>query len=261
MGASVINGGWVLPLVLVGLGVLTGTYGTLIGVGGALILVPALFWLYPDAVPQVITAISLLIVLVNALGGTYAYARQRRIDYVTGTLFAAATIPGVILGVLTLQFIPRATFALIFALMLVAVGIFLFLRSERQSPFLTPDDSRQHRLEGFILSLGVGYIAGLLGIGGGILHVPILIFIMGFSAHKATATSIYILSFTALAGSLTHLIQGSYDHDWSIVLWLAVGVMAGSQLGARLSQRLHGKILVRLLAIALVVTGLRLALG
>lgn len=261
MGAAIIDGSWVLPLVLVGLGVLTGTYGTLIGVGGALVLVPALFWLYPDAVPQVITAISLLIVLVNALGGTYAYARQRRIDYTTGTLFAAATIPGVILGVLTLQFIPRATFALIFALMLVAVGMFIFLRSGRQSPFVIPEETRQHRVEGFVLSIGVGYLAGLLGIGGGILHVPILVFIMGFAAHKATATSIFILSFTALAGSLTHLIQGSYGHDWSIVLWLALGVMAGSQLGARLSKRLHGRVLVRLLAIALVVTGLRLAMG
>lgn len=261
MGESLIDGGWLLPVALIAIGILVGTYGTLIGVGGALILVPALFWLYPDASPQIITGISLVIVLVNALGGTYAYARQRRIDYRNGAYFALATIPGVILGVMTLQFIPRTTFALIFGLVLMAVAAFISLRSEPRYATEGDGNYRRRLAAGVTLSLGVGYLAGLLGIGGGIIHVPVLVYIMCFPAHIATATSIFILVFTALAGSLTHLFQGSYGQDWSIILLLAVGVMAGSQLGARLSRRLHGKVLIRLLAIALVVTGLRLVMS
>jgi hypothetical protein len=262
MGESILDGGWLLPVALLGLGLLVGAYGALIGVGGALVLVPVLLLLYPDASPLAITAVSLVIVLVNALGATSAYARQKRIDYRNGLLFALATIPGVVLGVLTLPFIPRATFALIFGLVMVAAAAFISFRSEPGIKATAVDGSyRCNRPLGFAMSLGAGYLAGLLGIGGGIIHVPAMIYILCFPTHVATATSSFILAFTAAAGSLVHLGQGSYGADWGIILWLAAGVVMGSQLGARLSKRLHGRSLIRLLALALAVTGLRLVLG
>ena len=104
-------------------------------------------------------------------------------------------------------------------------------------------------------------MAGLLGIGGGIIHVPVMVYIMCFPTHVATATSHFILIFTGATGTLTHLGQGSFGSDWAIVLWLAIGVVIGSQLGARLSKRLHGRVLIRLLAVALAITGLRLIIG
>ncbi len=261
MGESIIDGGWLLPFILVALGLLVGAYGTLIGVGGALVLVPALLFLYPDANPLTLTAISLAVVLLNALGATFAYARQKRIDYRNGLIFAAGTIPGVILGIATLEHISRPTFALIFGLVMVAIAIVLSLRAEPANAARASDGSyRCNRPLGFGLSLGAGYLAGLLGIGGGIIHVPVMVYIMCFPTHVATATSSFILIFTAAAGGLFHLGQGNYGSDWSIIFWLAAGVIVGSQIGARLSKRLHGSVLIRLLALALVVTGLRLVL-
>ncbi len=261
MGESIIDGGWLLPFVLVTLGLLVGAYGTLIGVGGALVLVPALLFLYPDAAPLTLTAISLAVVLLNALGATFAYARQKRIDYRNGLIFAAGTIPGVILGIVTLGYVSRPTFALIFGLVMVAIAAVLSLRAEPVSAIQGVDGSyRCNRPLGFGLSIGAGYLAGLLGIGGGIIHVPVMVYIMCFPTHIATATSSFILIFTAAAGGLFHLSQGSYGPDLGIVVWLAIGIIAGSQIGARLSKRLNGRVLIRLLALALVVTGLRLVL-
>jgi uncharacterized protein len=262
MGESIINGGWLLPAVLALLGLLVGAYGTLIGVGGALVLVPLLLLLYPNAAPQAITAISLVIVLINSLGGTLAYARQKRIDYRNGIIFALGTVPGVLLGIWTLQYVSRSLFSLIFGVVMVLISAFLIIRAQPANAAKSVNGSYScNRPLGFGLSVVAGYLAGLLGIGGGIIHVPVMVYIMCFPTHVATATSHFILVFTGATGTLTHLGQGSFGTDWSIVIWLAVGVVVGSQLGARLSKRIHGNVLIRLLAVALAITGLRLMLG
>ncbi|WP_226846711.1 sulfite exporter TauE/SafE family protein [Dehalogenimonas etheniformans] len=262
MGESIINGAWVLPALLALVGLVVGAYGTLIGVGGALVLVPLLLLLYPHATPQAITAISLVIVLVNSVGGTIAYARQKRVDYRNGLIFAFGTVPGVLLGIWTLQYVSRNLFALIFGIVMIAISAFLIIRAE---PANTAKSVNGHyscnRPLGFTLSMVAGYLAGLLGIGGGIIHVPVMVYIMCFPTHVATATSHFILIFTGATGTLTHLGQGTFGSDWSVIIWLALGVVLGSQIGARLSKRVHGNVLIRLLAVALAITGLRLVLG
>jgi uncharacterized membrane protein YfcA len=84
----------VSPLLLIPLGFLLGAFGTLIGAGGGFVLVPVLLFLYPDEDPATITSISLAVVFFNALSGSLAYARQKRIDYRTGLAFAAAASRG-----------------------------------------------------------------------------------------------------------------------------------------------------------------------
>jgi hypothetical protein len=106
----------------------------------------------------------------------------------------------------------------------------------------------------------VGFIAGLLGIGGGIIHVPMLIYVLCFPEHIATATSHFILVFTGLTGTLTHAASGTYAQSWKILLWIALGVIPGAQLGAWLSPKIKGLVLVRLLVLALVLAGVRLVI-
>jgi uncharacterized protein len=86
------SAGTAVLLALIGLGV--GAFGTLIGAGGGFILTPILLLLYPHDSAQTLTAISLAAVFFNAASGTTAYARQRRIDYRNGVVFALATLPG-----------------------------------------------------------------------------------------------------------------------------------------------------------------------
>src|SRR5512136_2027779 len=109
MGGEVVRA---LSLILLGFG--TGAYGTLIGAGGGFVLVPVLLLLYPHDAPHLITSISLAVVLFNAASGSEAYARLGRIDYRSGWLFAAATIPGAVLGALTTGLLPRRLFDITF---------------------------------------------------------------------------------------------------------------------------------------------------
>jgi uncharacterized membrane protein YfcA len=100
---------WLLPL-----GLLIGAFGTLIGAGGGFILVPILLLVYPNEKTEFVTSISLAVVFFNALSGSFAYARMKRVDYKSGIIFSIATIPGAILGALSTAYVPRRAFDLIF---------------------------------------------------------------------------------------------------------------------------------------------------
>ena len=94
-------------LLLIVLGLLVGTFGTLIGAGGGFILVPVLLLLYPTLKPEEITSISLAVVFFNAASGSVAYAKMKRIDYKSAIIFSIATLPGSIIGALITSYLPR----------------------------------------------------------------------------------------------------------------------------------------------------------
>lgn len=243
------------------LGFLVGAYGTLVGAGGGSVLVPILLILLPHESPATVTAISLAVVFFNAYSGTIAYVRMGRVDYRAAVLFTLAGLPGAILGTILVRDVPRQLFDPAFGLLLVCLGGFLVLSplGDRISPEPAAHTiSPRSDLIGAIGSGYIGVLSSLLGIGGGIIHVPFLIRVLGFPPHVATATSHFVLTFMALAASVTHVMAGEFDHGLLPTLSLAVGVMMGAPIGAAASTRLQGSLIVRILAVALSLVGLRL---
>src|SRR6267142_5091519 len=116
---------WLYPL-----GLAIGAFGTLIGAGGGFILVPILLIVYPNENTELITSISLAVVFFNALSGSFAYARMKRIDYKSGIIFSIATIPGAILGALSTAYVPRRAFDLIFGVLMIIAALFLWLSAQ-----------------------------------------------------------------------------------------------------------------------------------
>ena len=108
------------------------------------------------------------------------------------------------------------------------------------------------------LSLIVGYVSSLLGIGGGIIHVPALVHLLNFPVHIATATSHFMLAIMALTGTLVHIATGTFHHGFRRTIALAIGVLLGAQLGAFLSGRMGGRWIIRGLALALGFVGIRI---
>ncbi len=262
---------WLIPL-----GAVVGALGTVIGAGGGFVLVPALLLGYPRVSAEAVTSVSLAVVFFNAFSGTCAYARMRLIDYRSGLLFAAATIPGAILGALTTAYIPRRIFDGLFGGVLLAISVGLLLRPRRQIPLgegasvcgpdvrtLVDAQGNAHRIVprpylGAVLSLFVGFLSSLLGIGGGIVHVPALVHLLGFPAHVAAATSHFILTFTAGGGTVVHIARGEFATCAAMTLCLAMGALPGAQFGAWLSGRLRGVWIIRCLAVALGSVGIRI---
>lgn len=261
------------------LGFAVGTFGTLVGAGGGFVLVPVLLLVYPDRDAETITAMSLFVVWANATSGSVAYGIQRRIDYRSGIWFALSTLPGAIAGAIVVGYIPRRTFDAMFAVVLLILATFLLFRSGNtgiQEPVTGRGVARRditdgagHRFvyafkmwKGVAISAGVGFMSSLLGIGGGVIHVPVMATVLHFPVHIAAATSHFVLAFMAAEGTAVHFSRGALGWDEALgqAVLLGLGAIPGAQVGARLANRLHGAHIVRALAIALLLVGLRLGL-
>jgi uncharacterized membrane protein YfcA len=253
------------------LGLLVGTLGTLIGAGGGFILLPILVFIDPHAPPETLTAISLAVVCVNASSGSLAYARIRRIDFRSGLIFTAAGMPGAVFGAWVTQVLDRRVFDPLLGVILIASACLVAfvpeqkteVQAEHATRTLIERDGTTHMYApriglGALVSLGVGFLSSLLGIGGGILHVPVMVYLLGFPTHVATATSHFVLAGLSLAGVLVHWREGTLIPALERILPIVVGVLIGAPLGARLSSHLHGRWILRSLAAALALVGIRL---
>jgi len=255
------------------LGAFVGGFGTLIGAGGGFVLMPLLLFLYPNERPDVLTAISLAVVFVNAASGTLAYARMRRIDVRSGLVFAAAGIPGAILGAAITSRLDRRVFDPVLGVVLIVCAGIVLLRPKQATTSPSAPETRvivdsegtvyRYRPRvalGAAVSTVIGFVSSILGIGGGILHVPVMIYALSFPVHVATATSHFVLAILALTGVATHAAGGSLGAGLGRVLPLAAGVLVGAPVGARLSTRVRGRWILRGLALGLAAVGLRLVI-
>jgi hypothetical protein len=238
-----------------------------------------LLLLYPDRNAETITSMSLLVVCANATSGTVAYWSARRIDVNSGIWFAIGTLPGAILGALVVGYIPRRMFDAGFAVTLSAIGAYLIIRrtvTAIQPPITgrgvvrreITDRMGHHFVysfqlwKGVAISAVVGFISSLLGIGGGIIHVPVMATMLHFPVHIAAATSHFVLAFMSAEGTAVHVLDGTltWDRPLGQAALIAAGAVPGAQLGAYLSRRLHGPVIIRALAVALILVGARLGL-
>jgi uncharacterized membrane protein YfcA len=259
------------PLFIV-LGLAVGLIGTLIGVGGGFMIVPVLWAIYPNATPAQVTAVSFFTIFANSLSGTVSYARMKRIDYRSGSIFAAATIPGSVLGAwLATRISPGLFEGLLAAVMTLGAVLLMVIGGkeglkEREGKLAAEGHLTQGRVStkglmtGASLSVLVGLVAAMVGIGGGVIHVPVLVFVLGFTVHRATATSHYVLAISSLVVTIEHVIQHSLDGFWPVAICLAVGAVVGAQVGAHLSTKAAPSFIVRGLALILFLVAGRLAL-
>lgn len=256
----------ILGLLSVLLGLLIGAFGTFIGAGGGFLLVPILLLGYHFA-PADAVGTSLALVFLNALSGSLAYIRQRRVDLALGWKFAAATVPGAIGGAYLTRALSSRSFSMGFAVLLVAIALLLF--SGKSAPPSRRARSREivdaagetHAYtvdiwKGVVVSLLVGLLSSLFGIGGGIIHVPFLIVALGLPVHIATATSHFVLSISTLVGAATFLALGHVD--LRLVALIGIGILVGAQGGARASTGASPLLIRRILAGALALVGLRM---
>lgn len=252
---------WMAPLA-----VAIGMIGTLIGAGGGFILMPILLLLYagdPQKTPQNLTAISLAMVFANAVSGTMSYARMKRIDYRSGIAFAAAGLPGAVIGRYLITMIGPF-FNILFGSLMLIGSLFLMykgLRQQKKTPQrqpASPSSLRYNLTLGMTISFGVGLLASMLGIGGGIIHVPFMIYALNFPVHFATATSHFVLVFVCGTSVAVDLWHGVLQPGLPTAICLSLGVIPGAILGAKLSKKIHGRWIVITLAGALLGVAMRI---
>lgn len=256
-------------VLLVLVGMLAAVSGGIAGLGGGFIIVPVLALMYTMPVSQ-ISGTSMAVLFVSAISSTWAYARQKRIDYRSGLAFSVAMIPGSVLGAWTTSIVGSRVFFIALGLFLMLMAVVInFKPTQSRGGFLRPTVTRnfidasgaEHRYAfnlwfGSGVALFVGFISSLFGIGGGSVMVPTMILFLAFPPHIATATSMFSILLSSLVGTISHVVL---DHLlWGTFIWLAIGALAGGQIGAKLASKIPGLVIVRILSVCLFIVAIRL---
>jgi len=206
--------------------------GGAFGVGGAILTTPATQVIMGQP-PIVAVGTPLPVIFPTTLSGMQAYRRAGEIDYravkwaaVPG---AAGAAGGAILTKwIDARFLLLATAALI-AWQAIRVGRGAGTRSAERP------EARPAGLDLALTGLGAGFASGLLGIGGGIVMVPVMSGILGMPLKRVLGTSLVIIAVMVIPGTIVHAWLGHIN--WAVFLWLTIGVIPGDMVGSRWTIR------------------------
>ena len=238
---------WLLPL-----GFAAGILGSMIGLGGGLVVVPVLTFF--GFSPALAASNSLFAAFSNAVASTISYAKQKRIEYSLGLKLGLLSIPGTILGALISDQITPSLFKILFGILLVASTVYIY--SKRKMEPKVYNTSKQVMVLAVAASFFAGIISSLFGIGGGIVFVPLMVIAIGLSMRLAAPTSQLILLFASASGMIVHSLLG--HPDFYQALLLAVGAFGGGLVGSRLSVEIEEKKLKILVSAVMVVGAIKL---
>jgi uncharacterized membrane protein YfcA len=234
--------------ILIGVGLGAGTLGSMLGVGGGIIMVPALTFLGLPPVQAAST--SLIAVASTSVSSTVEYSRQKRIDYRLGLEMAAFAIPGAVLGAILSDYLSAESFNLYFGILLILTGIYILYKNSILKDAAAKKRSMSLRMAVFAATFGAGIISSLFGVGGGVIFVPAMLLVLGLTMQRAAPTSQLILMMTSVAGVLMHAFL--LHPDYLQALALSAGAFAGAQIGARLSRTAKDVLLQRLFGLVLI---------
>ena len=231
---------------------------SMLGLGGAMVYNPILVWFGFDF-KEVVVPTGLLLNGLTAASAAWVYYRKGMIDFSVALPLIVTSAIGAPLGAYFTQLIPTQWLLGLFAAAVVFAGGRMILISGNQEPESVRGTPRQRAIWGALLGLGIGFIAGMLGIGGGFLIVPLLM-AMGYPTKLAAATSAFTVVFSSVTGFLGHLAVGHFD--WQLMAALAIAVIVGSQLGAHtMHTRMKPRLLKQMFGIVLLIIAAKMIWG
>lgn len=238
------------------IGCCVGGIGSMLGIGGGVVIVPLLTFVF-DFTPAEAIGSSMFVVLLNALSGTIGYLRQKKVCWDAAWKFALATVPGAFLGSYASEFLRGKLFYLV-------CGIFFFcfaINMYRKACSSNADSGSEEVPEkynwqfGVASSVVVGFIASILGIGGGVIHVPMMTYVLKFPVKVAIATSTAILAVSAISGVILHAYLGHIV--WVTAFGLGIGASIGAQIGVRLAVKTKSTMLMKCTSVLVMLTAIK----
>jgi len=220
-----------LQLVLLSvIGVVGGVLSGLVGVGGGIVFVPGLVYAGGWEIQEAVAA-SLIIIVFSALSGTIRNARSDDpVDWRTAGILSLTVAPSSLIGVAISRVSPETVVELAFATLLIALAY----PTAKGRGNLEPGRKVALPLV-FLAGIFIGALSGLVGVGGGVMMVPLMVLGMGLGTKQAVSTSLAVVMFTGIVGAAGYIATGFRDPDQLLSLPpLIVGSMAGAPLGVRL---------------------------
>ncbi len=257
-------------------GVVTGTFGALLGLGGGVFLIPFLVLALGLPMHQAI-ATSIVAVIATSSAGAAVNLERKTVNMRLGMLLEIATVVGAIAGGVTANLLDGGVLRKLFSLLLFIVALLMLRRAQSTRgkeivyhdghlPATFRDDATGNdvtytvrRIPGVLgVSFVAGNVSGLLGIGGGIFKVPAMSMISGIPMKAATATSNFMIGVTAAASAFIYFAHGHLNP--LVGSTAALGVLGGSLLGVTLGRRIHSRVLTWLFAVVMIGMSIQLLL-
>jgi hypothetical protein len=232
-------------LMLVG-GVAAGVFGSLLGLGGGLLIVPLLSIGFGVPLREAV-GVSLVCVIVTSSASAGVFLERRQARLRLGMILELFTATGAIAGGLLAFLLDERMLAGLFAAVLVYVAFTMVrrgTRAEESEPELAtghgPLAGTRNVPLGLVGSVAAGIVSALLGVGGGIVKVPVMHLIMGVPLRVATATSNLMIGITASASAFVYVLRGGIDVAavGPTAVGVFIGATIGSQYGGKVGQRL-----------------------
>ena len=259
------------------LGFVVGVPMSMVGLGGGVLMVPALILVF-GLPAQNAVAVSLVAMCGTTFSAAIGYIRQGRVDYKLSLLYDILDVPGIVLGAYLTTILPRDTLTGLCGLFVVFISL-LLIRNRRTAASSkknsqqgtgrewkrTKIDSSNQTFEyvirkpGFALISGFlsGLVGGLAGLGGGITDTTTMI-LLGVPPHIAVASSEFAMALTNGIGVIAHGILHNILLEYAVPL--TIGTFIGAQLGVLASKRAKGGTLTKILSAIALILGLRLIL-
>jgi uncharacterized protein len=276
-------------LVIIGLGVITGMLSGMFGVGGGFLTTPLLIFY---GVPPTVAAASAASQVTGAsVSGVLAHLKRGGVDFQIGTVMVVGGFIGTGIGTVLFRFLQKlgqidTVINILYVVLLGSIGTVMAresiqaIRAERSGVPIPAKKRRHHPLVAslplrwrfyrsglyisplapLILGIATGIITMLMGIGGGFVIVPAMLYILGMSANVVVGTSLYQILFTTMATTMLHAMT-TKAVDIVLSSLLLIGSVTGAQIGARFAQQASPVKLRLVLAVLVLLVALRLGIG
>ncbi len=265
-------------ILLVTVGFIGGAFGSMIGLGGGVFIVPVLV-LFLDVPMHQAVAASLMAVVATSTTASIAYLRDDLTNQRLGMTLQTTTVLGALVGGFVGAMLSKEVLSALFGAITVAVSVYMLLRARTIDAGAAPVQDpgplgasyydrnlgttityRPRRLyAGLGAGLVGGVVSGMLGVGGGFLSVPVMVLAMTVPMRAAAATSTFMIGVTACAGAIVYLARGLVDPVTTVPVVL--GVMVGAFLGSQLAHRVRSSVLTVMLTVVLFALAVQMILA
>ena len=229
----------------------------MLGLGGGMVYVPVLTWAGFD-VKEVAIPLGLLLNGLNTLLALIPFARKKLVDWKGGAAMAVSALILSPIGAFSAKYVPKDTLMILFAgVVLIAAFRMVWTAKQAEPETMMPFGKRS--AYGAAIGAFAGFMGGLLGLGGGFIIAPFLMW-MGYKTKEAAATTAFVVTVSSFSGYFGHVAGGQIN--WSITIPVIIAVIIGSQLGASYMSNKAKPIWVKqVYAVVLLAIAIKLILG
>ena len=251
-------------------GMLVGLASGLLGVGGCFLMVPVLYWVYtsmgfsPDIAIKVAFGTNLLVVLPTVMSSAFGHNKKGKVWWRAAIIIGIAGAIGAVIGATIASHLPGEVLKIFFGLGILAGA----LRMLTAKPPKLEQEPEDNPVLWAAWGFPMGIISGMIGIGGGVLMIPVMVLVLKFKMHRAVGTSAALMIFTSIGGVIGYIINGlgvegipPYSIGYvNLTSWLMLAVTSVpmAQVGVILAHKLPAKQLKYIFISLMIYMGLKM---